>query len=71
MTMLKKHTYTVLTPLRHGTLGEDKQRISRTYAPGESVELDEDTAARLLAGRVITPAPAAQAASAKGAKGAA
>ena len=47
-------TYRVLTPLRVG-LGRDAdgKRVSLTYAVGELAQMDDDTAARLLAERAI------------------
>ena len=51
-------TYRVLTPLRVG-LGRDAdgKRVSLTYAVGELAQMDDDTAARLLAERAIERVP--------------
>lgn len=46
-------TYKVLTPLRHGVVGDKDRLVSTTYAVGDQVQLDGDTAARLLAERAI------------------
>lgn len=47
-------TYRVLTPLRLGLARDaDGKRVSLTYAVGELAQMDDDTAARLLAERAI------------------
>lgn len=38
-------TYPVLSPIEHGTTEQDRRR----YEPGEAIELDERSAAPLLA----------------------
>lgn len=50
----KAGTYRVLTPLRVGLARDaDGKRVSLTYAVGELAQMDDDTAARLLAERAI------------------
>ncbi len=52
-------TYIVLTPLRHGVLDAKNTLVSTTYDVGDQVELDDDTAARLLAERAVSRTAAA------------
>lgn len=40
--------YVALRRIRYGTKDAEGQRISRTYEPGERLDLDDDTAAVLL-----------------------
>ena len=44
----KTPAYVAVRRIRHGTKDAEGQRTSRTYAPGEPLDLDDDTAAVLL-----------------------
>lgn len=48
--------YEALTPISHGRLDDKGNRASRIYQPGDTLALDDDQAAVLLARKAIAPA---------------